>query len=68
MERETLKSRLGFILLSAKCGWGWDNYLREVNSGEGMKMKQWTRGYLTLVLPCIVVFLFVVGIYDKFFG
>ena len=49
-------------------GWGWDNYKKEVNTGEGLKMKDWMRGYLTYVLPVIVLFIFAFGIYDKFFA
>ena len=48
-------------------GWGWDNYKKEVNTGKGLKMHDWMRGYLTCVLPVIVLFIFAFGIYDKFF-
>ena len=49
-------------------GWGWDNYKKEVNTGSGLKMQDWMRGYLTYVLPVIVLFIFAFGIYDKFFA
>ena len=39
-------------------GWGWDNYKKEVNTGKGLKMHDWMRGYLTCVLPVIVLFIF----------
>ena len=51
-----------------KYGWGWDNYKKEVNTGKGLKMHDWMRGYLTCVLPVIVLFIFAFGIYDKFFA
>ena len=47
-------------------GWGWQNYKKEVNTGEGLKVQDWMRGYLTYVLPLIVVFIFAFGLYDKF--
>ena len=47
-------------------GWGWDNYKKEVNTGKGLKMHDWMRGYLTYGLPLIVLFIFVFGLYDKF--
>ena len=47
-------------------GWGFDNYLEEVNTGKGMKMKKWMRGYMTFVLPVIILLIFAIGIYDKF--
>ena len=31
-------------------------------------MKDWMHGYLTYVLPVIVLFIFAFGIYDKFFA
>lgn len=47
-------------------GWGWQNYKKEVNTGKGLKVQDWMRGYLTYVLPLIVVFIFAFGLYDKF--
>ena len=37
-------------------------------AGKGLKMHDWMRGYLTCVLPVIVLFIFAFGIYDKFFA
>ena len=47
-------------------GWGWDNYKKESNTGSGLKVQDWMRGYLTYVLPVIVGFIFLFGLYDKF--
>ena len=52
----------------SRYGWGWDNYKKEVNTGEGLKIQDWMRGYLTYGLPVIVLFIFAFGIYDKFFA
>jgi len=41
--------------------------MAEANSGEGLKMPNWIRGYVTYVLPVIVVVLFVIGVLT-FFG
>ena len=41
--------------------------LEEVNTGKGLKVHDWMRGYLTYGLPLIVIFIFLFGIYDKFF-
>ena len=62
-------SSLVYLLFCVtKYGWGWDNYNKEVNTGKGLKMHDWMRGYLTCVLPVIVLFIFAFGIYDKFFA
>ena len=36
------------------------------NTGDGLKVQDWMRGYLTYGLPLIVLFIFVFGLYDKF--
>lgn len=51
---------------TTKFGWGWDNFVKEANTGKGLKIKNWMRGYLTYVLPVIMLILFVVGIYNFF--
>ena len=47
-------------------GWGWDRFVAEANTGKGLKMKTWMRGYGTDILPLIIVSLFVIGIVGKF--
>ncbi len=49
-------------------GWGWDNFMLEVNTGKGLKFPRWIRKYVTYVLPVIVLFLFAQGYITKFFG
>ena len=63
-----LGSLVYLLFCVTKYGWGWDNYKKEVNTGKGLKMHDWMRGYLTCVLPVIVLFIFAFGIYDKFFA
>ena len=61
-----LGSLVYLLFCVTRCGWGWDNYKKEVNTGDGLKMHDWMRGYLTYGLPLIVLFIFVFGLYDKF--
>lgn len=49
-----------------KHGWGWDNFLREADQGAGIGFPQWTRSYVTWVLPVIVLIIFVQGYWVKF--
>ena len=52
-----------FILFcTTKKGWGWDNFVREANSGKGFKIHPWMRGYISYVLPAIVMAVFVIGL------
>ena len=50
-----------------KYGWGFDNYLEEANAGKGIKIPRWIKGYLQFVLPIILIFLLIQGVFGKFF-
>ena len=41
---------------------------KEANTGKGMKIRKWMRGYITYILPLIILFIFFFGLYDKFFA
>lgn len=49
-----------FFCVSKK-GWGWNNFLAEVDKGEGMKFPAWARGYVTYVLPVLIIIVWVGG-------
>lgn len=54
---------LVFILFCVtKKGWGWDNFVNEANTGKGLKIKRFMRGYMTYVLSVLVMFVFIMGI------
>ena len=40
--------------------------MNEVNTGRGLKMKGFMRGYITYVLPVLVLALFIIGIVRTF--
>lgn len=62
-----LGSLVYLLFCVTRYGWGWKNFKAEANEGEGLKMQDWMRPYLTYVLPLVVLFIFGFGIYDKFF-
>ena len=45
-----------------KIGWGWDNFLQEANTGDGLKMPKWLKPYCMFVIPAIIVFLYIYGL------
>lgn len=52
-----------FLLFCAtKWGWGFDKYLAETNTGTGVKFPKALRGYVTFVLPCIILVILVLGL------
>lgn len=63
---------LGSLIYLVFCvtgfGWGFDHYLEETNTGKGMRLPVWLRGYLKYVLPLIILFIFIQGIVGKFSG
>lgn len=63
---------LGSLVYLAFCtsryGWGFEKFMKEVNAGKGIRFPFWVRGYVTFVLPLIVLAIFVQGYWVKFFG
>ena len=51
----------------SKMGWGWDNFIKEADSGNGLRFPAASRPFLTWGLPLLIVLLFVVG-YIQIFG
>ena len=51
----------------SKRGWGFKNFLKEADTGEGMKFPAALEFYFRWILPIIVLIIFVVG-YDQKFG
>ena len=52
-----------FILFCVtKKGWGWDNFVNEANTGKGLKIKRFMKGYMTYVLPVLVMFVVMIGL------
>ena len=62
---------IGSLIYTLFCvsryGWGWDKYIAEVNTGKGLKVPTWLRGYCTYVLPVITFIIIANGIYSVFF-
>lgn len=46
----------------SRFGWGFEKYMKETNTGEGAKMPQWIRVYVTYILPVLLLFLIVKGL------
>lgn len=64
-----LGSVVYLLFCVTRYGWGWDNFIKEANCGEGVKFPKvkWIRFYLTYILPVIVLYIFVQG-YIGMFG
>lgn len=49
-----------------KRGWGWDNFIKEVDMGVGPHFPRFLRFYLTWILPALIFIVFVMGYVDRF--
>lgn len=61
-----LGSLLYVLFCTSRKGWGWENFLSEANEGRGLAFPRAVRFYVSYVLPVIVLFIFVMGYWDKF--
>ena len=61
---------LGSIFILFFCttrkGWGWKNFMKEANTGEGTPFPEWMYGYVRYVLPVLILVIFVIGYIPKF--
>ncbi len=62
-----LGSLVYLLFCTSRSGWGWKNFLSEADVGEGIKFPKWSRFYVTFLLPIVVVVIFIMGYYQKFF-
>ena len=61
-----LGSLVYLVFCTWKFGWGFEKYQAEANEGAGLKVPGFLRGYVTFVLPLMIILLFLQGIWDKF--
>ena len=61
-----LGSVIFVIFCASKNGWGWDNFIKEANTGKGMKFPIFIRNYMLCVIPIVVAIIYLKGYYDMF--
>ncbi len=54
-------SLIYLLFCVTRYGWGFENYLKETNTGEGLKMPKGISIYVTYILPVLLLFLIVKG-------
>ncbi len=60
-----LGSVIYLLFCVCKRGWGWDNFIREADTGTGVKFPKWARLYLKYVLPLMILIIFIMGYVPK---
>ena len=56
---------LGSLVLALfccnKCGWGWDKFMEEANTGKGLKIKSWMKPIFKYFVPAAILFIYIYG-------
>lgn len=63
-----LGSLLFILFTTKKNGWGWTNFMNEVDTGEGMAYPKSIRAYVSYIVPAIIIVIYLKGYYDMFKG
>lgn len=63
-----LGSLLYLLFCTSKHGWGWDNFITEADTGTGLKFPKALRFYVSYILPLLILFIFIMGYWQKFAG
>lgn len=61
-----LGSLMYLLFCTSRYGWGWQNYIKEVNSGKGLKLPSIAKFYISYILPLIVILILFEGYMEKF--
>ncbi|MBI9095875.1 MAG: sodium-dependent transporter [Sphaerochaeta sp.] len=54
------------LFCTSRYGWGWNNFIGEADTGEGLKFPKALKYYFMWILPAIVLVLFLKGYWDIF--
>lgn len=61
-----LGSLIYLLFCTSRYGWGFRNFMKEANTGEGIKFPSWARFYVSYILPVIVLLIFFMGYWSFF--
>ena len=58
---------LGALIFNLYCvnsrlGWGWDSFVKEANTGTGLKVQGWMRPIFTYLVPVCIIIIYIMGI------
>ena len=58
---------LGYVLFcTSKYGWGFRNFLKEANAGQGVSFPKKVYFYVSYIIPIIILVIFIQGYVSKF--
>ena len=62
-----LGSLVFLFFCTRKIGWGWKSFMSEANAGKGLSFPEKAKFYVSWILPLIVIFIFLFGLWEKLF-
>lgn len=60
-----LGSLIFVLFCTTRYGWGWKNFLKEADAGDGIKFPQWSRIWVTYGIPVLIIIIFIMGYTPK---
>ncbi len=61
-----LGSMVYVLFCTRKNGWGWQNFLKEANTGKGLQFPSGLEFYMSYILPAVIIVIYLKGYYDTF--
>ncbi|MDO4616441.1 MAG: sodium-dependent transporter [Lachnospiraceae bacterium] len=57
---------LGSLVIALFCswsfGWGWDHFVKEANTGRGLKVQTWMKPLFQYIVPAAIIFIYIYGL------
>ena len=50
------------LFCTSKWGWGFDNFMEEVNTGKGLNISKKLKPYFQFILPLLILFILIQGL------
>ena len=57
-----LGSLVYLLFCVTRWGWGFDNYLEEANTGQGIKISRFLKPYFQFILPVLILIILIQGL------
>ena len=55
-------SLIYLLFCVCKNGWGWDNFIKEANTGKGIKLGRFLKPYFQFILPVLILIILIQGL------
>ena len=53
---------IALFCCNKKFGWGWDNFVKEANTGKGLKVQPWMKPLFMYIVPAAILVLYITGL------